>query len=438
MAVLWTQSLVWGLLCIDTLARLNVPFQLLSASEICRDGLDGSRILIVPGGWAAHKVRALGEAGKQKIAGFIDEGGSYIGFCGGAGLALSSPPALYLTPIRRAPLSERLPSASGEIYVSGLISHPAWKNIPARIPVSVWWPSQFQLNTACKAVCLASYEVPGDGFQVADLRVSDMEEGTGWDELEKLYGINLDPRRIGGHPTIIEFERGKGRLVLSYAHLETPGEKWGNKLFYNILKYLNDVSTISTSCGELHALISPPMEEQKSIHLSSHSPESGISKARQAAADLIAFGEANLLWNWRKPWLLNWRRGIRGLEYGSLYVTLCYLADLERKLEVESSGYGPAVLDANRSKRAEELEGRTLEFCAMAKTLLFEEKIATGTATVSKLGKVNKRVDSLRSSLFGNKMSYGGMCGALFDLIDGMLLELIRVVGPPARTAKDE
>ncbi len=39
-AVLWTQSLVWGLLCIDTLSVLEVPFRLLSASEICEDCLD--------------------------------------------------------------------------------------------------------------------------------------------------------------------------------------------------------------------------------------------------------------------------------------------------------------------------------------------------------------------------------------------------------------
>ena len=155
-AVLWDQSLVWGLLCIDTLSILGVPFRLLSASEICADCLDAFRILLVPGGWAAHKVRALGETGRLKVAKFIDEGGSYIGFCGGAGLALSSPPALYLTPIRRMPLSERLPSASGEIYVSGALSHPAWQNIPPEILVSVWWPSQFLLESGSE-VCLPGF-----------------------------------------------------------------------------------------------------------------------------------------------------------------------------------------------------------------------------------------------------------------------------------------
>ncbi|MGD0398033.1 MAG: BPL-N domain-containing protein [Syntrophobacteraceae bacterium] len=438
-AILWTESLVWGLLCIDTLSALGVPFRLLSASEICEGYLDAFRIMIVPGGWAAHKVRALGETGRKKIAGFIDKGGSYIGFCGGAGLALSSPPALYLTPVRRMPLSERLPSASGEIHISGALSHPAWKGLPARIPVSVWWPSQFRMDPGCRAACLGSYDDPGAGFQVADLRVCDTGESAGWEQLEKSYGINLDPARIKGHPAIIEIEKGKGRLILSYAHLETPGDLWGNRLFLNILNYLHDVSGVSTPGGDKSVNGSPPApgEKRNSSPLTRQEPSaapsdiryppSGISKAKQAAADLIAFGEANLLWNWRKPWLLNWKRGIRGLEYGTLYVALSYMEELEHKLAAEpDAGSGPAVLCANWPERTKELEEKTLEFCALAKRLLFEEKIAAGMGMVSKTGTVNERVDPLRRTLFGKKMNHGGFCGALFDLIDRMLLDLIR------------
>jgi hypothetical protein len=164
-------------------------------------------------------------------------------------------------------------------------------------------------------------------------------------------------------------------------------------------------------------------------------PASGILKAKQAAADLIAFGEANLLWNWRKPWLLNWRRGIRGLEYGTLYVTLCYMAELEQKSAAESSRLGTAVCGANQPERTKELEEKTLEFCALAKRLLFEEKIAAGMGTVSKTGKVNERVDTLRRTLFGKRMNHGGSCGALFDLIDRMLLDLIRGAGGGAARA---
>ena len=432
-AVLWDQSLVWGLLCIETLSKLGVPFEPLSAHHICEDRLEGFRVLVVPGGWAAHKVRVLGETGRLKIAEFIDGRGSYLGFCGGAGLALSSPPALYLAPIRRMPMSERLPSASGQIYVSGTISHPIWKGIASEIPVSIWWPSQFQFEPGCKAACLASYSFPGTGFQVADLRVCDMDEGYRWGELEKEYGVNLDPARIQGHPAIIEIERGMGRLVLSYAHLDTPGDLWGNRLFLNILNYLNETSRNSGLESSARPSVSGKRTETSFLRLETASPAAvtgihpGVAAAKQAAADLIAFGEANLLWNWRKPWLLNWKRGIRGLEYGSLYVMLSCMADLERRsATAREQESGQAVDIPGWSKTAHELEARTLEFCALAKRLLFEEKIATQTGTVRKLGKVNERVDPLRSALFGNRMNHGGLCGTLFDLIDRMFLDLIR------------
>ncbi len=423
-ALLWDQSHVWGLLCIYALSKLGVPFELLSAPDICRDRLDAFRVLLVPGGWAAHKVRVLGETGRLKIGEFIDEGGSYIGICGGAGLALSSHPSLYLTPISRMPLSERLPNASGEIYVRGALSHPAWKDIAPEIPVSVWWPSQFQLEPGCEAACLATYCAPGAGFQVADLRVCDLGEGANWERLEKAYGINLDPARIKAHPAIIEIERGKGRLILSYAHLETPGDLWGNRLLLNILNYLNDKSGVGRASGVTHAVSERQPGDRRSQLYDMRLPASGVFAAKQAAAGLIAFGEANMLWHWRKPWLLNWRRGIRGLEYGSLYVMLSCLANQEQKSAAgQEPEFAPAADWAGRERRLEE---KTLEFCSLAKRLLSEEKIAARAGRVSKLGKVNEKVDSLRSSLFGNEMNHSGLCGDLFDLIDGMLLDSIR------------
>lgn len=418
-AVLWDQSLVWGLLCVDTLTRLGVPFELLGAREILAGRLDAYRLLLVPGGWAAHKVRVLGEDGGGRIGSFIDNGGTYLGFCGGAGMALSSPPGLYLAPVRRMPLSERLPSASGEVYISGALSHPAWDGIPPEIPVSIWWPSQFLPEPGPGIVCLATYSGPGAGFQVADLRVRDMDEcDAGWEEVEKVYGINLNPVRIKGHPAIIEIARGSGRMVLSYAHLETPGDTWGNRLFLSLLHYLNGASKIAARNPEPAARGSKPKAAASG---GIHYPASRISSAKWAADDLIAFGEANLLWNWRKPWLLNWRRGIRGLEYGSLHVLLACMENLERGPEFE-----PASTPPGWQEKTKKLEEKTLEFCTLAKRLLFEEKIAVGKGSVNKLGKVNEKVDSLRGLLFGNKMNHAGLCGDLFDLIDRMLPDLIR------------
>jgi len=414
-AIFWDQSLVWGLLCIDTLRLAGIPFTLVNAAEIGAGCLRRFRILLVPGGWAAHKVRALGEPGKGQIARFLEEGGAYIGFCGGAGMALSSSPGLYLTPIERMPLSERLPSASGSIHVRGILSHPAWQDIPPRIPVSVWWPSQFRLPTGNSPAArpLALYDDPATDFRTADIRVSDLDAAVSWRDLEKCYGINLDPGRIKDHPAIIEVQRGRGRLVLSCAHLETPGDAWGNRLFFNTLSYLNKLAQKADE-GEVEGTFPRkccPTDRRVLTH---------IHLAKEAAADLIAFGEANLLWNWRNPWLLNWRRGVRGLEYGTLFVTLACLEGCAEELPA-------SIEDADAwLARAGQLEKDTTDFCVLAKRLLLEEKVASQTGIVSKLGKVNERVDTLRAALFGTRMNHGGLCRTLFDLIDGMLLDVLK------------
>lgn len=413
-AVFWDQSLVWGLLCIETLRLCGIPFRLLSAADICAGELRRFRVLLVPGGWAAHKVRVLGESGKRRIARFLEEGGGYIGFCGGAGMALSSPPCLYLTEIERMPLSERLPSASGRINVSGPITHPTWQDMPPHVPVSIWWPSQFKWTAGIPAATpLAVYDEPAGDFQTADIRVCDLDVTASWPEMEKNYGINLDPRRLKGHPAIIEVQKGRGRLVLSYAHLETPGDIWGNRLFFNTLSYLDK----QARNGDLRMNENPP---PRLFGPGDEQLMAGIRRARDAAAELIAFGEANLLWNWREPWLLNWRRGVRGLEYGTLLVTLSCLEGCREEPAPDSEE------SSAWQARVERLERDTIEFCKLAKRLLVEEKIASQAGILSKLGKVNERVDTLREALFGNRMNHGGLCRALFDLIDEMLLNVLK------------
>ena len=63
---------------------------------------------------------------------------------------------------------------------------------------------------------------------------------------------------------------------------------------------------------------------------------------------------------------------------------------------------------------------------AGAARLLIEEKVAIQGGQLSKLGSVNPTVDRLRRELFGEKMSHSGLCGALFDRLDRMLLDLLR------------
>lgn len=420
-ALLWDQSMVWGLICVETLNRLGVSHHVLGASDVAAGALGGYHTLLVPGGWASHKVKSLEGAGKERIGEFIAAGGSYLGFCGGAGLALSSPPALGLVPIGRMPVSERLPSASGGVWIRSETAHPAWKDLPQTIPVSIWWPSQFQWQATAESMCLASYWKAGNDFCVADLTVTDMEnEAVSWPRWERSYGINLDPGRLLGHPAIVEVRRGRGRLVLSYPHLETPGDFWGNRLFHNLLVFLDleasrDSGLKSPPEAPAARFSAPPGREALRL----------LQRARESAEALIEFGERHLFWRWRTDWLLNWRRGIRGLEYGSMAVAL-------RSLFAEASRC-PGIPDDPDpwEEPAGRLESQVRSFCTLARRLLLEEKRAAQNCVLTKLGSIDKTVDELRGRLFGRRMDHGGVCRDLFDGVDDLLLQALRLNGQP-------
>jgi hypothetical protein len=419
-AVFWDQSLVWGLILLKTLEDLNVPFHLLSGEEIWAGALLRHRVLIVPGGWAAHKLRALGEAGKTQVRRFVQNGGSYLGLCGGAGLALSSPPSLGLVQLKRMPLSERLPNASGEVWIQGVPDHPIWEGLPLALPVSIWWPSQFLNQPVSESLRLATYMAPGAGFWVADLPLSDLQStAVPWNEWERIYGINLNPTRLLGQAAMMEARSGKGRLILSYPHLETPGDAWANRLFSRCLHYLDQEASQHISYGTVGEEVPTRPMGRPGKETLKH-----VVEAREAAEDLIDFGERHLLWHWRLPWLLNWRRGIRGLEYGTLAVVLAHLHGCLDEIGGEDNGPGDPLLEA-----AQRIREQVIGFCQLARELLMEEKLATQTRNLTKLGKVNAAVDQLRSRLFGHKMNHSGLCRELFDELDGFLLRVLRASG---------
>jgi hypothetical protein len=417
-ALFWDQSLVWGLICLETLQQMQLPFRLINSAQIRQGVLDAHHVLLVPGGWAAHKIDVLGIDGQERIKQFVMGGGCYLGFCGGAGLALSSPPSLGLVPLQRLPLQERLPSASGPLVIAKSCHHPIWQDLPERLSTSVWWPSQFQWKAAHSVQVLASYAGLREGFWISDLPLDDLEtldmDFANW---EQVYGINLDPSRLLDQPAIIEARLGEGRVILSYPHLETPGDPEANQLLVNILSYLD--STAAKHCPQVTAVASLHREDHP---LPGTQTLECLQQAAATAEDLIAFGQRHLLWNWRLPWLLHWRRGIRGLECGSLAVLIRVLVREMERLHTNYSNpgndpwLGPArvLLDDTRA------------FCQGAQRLLLEEKLAAQGRTCARLGKVNTTVDQLRAQLYGSQMNHGGLCRTLFNRLDRMLFQILK------------
>ncbi len=121
--ILWDASHIWGLMVWRALCALGLPCRLVKGQDIANGALfrkpcpqgapggDAAPLLLAPGGNARLKARALGEQGRQAIRDYVAAGGRYLGFCGGAGLALSQRRAqdgLGLCPWSRAPYPERL------------------------------------------------------------------------------------------------------------------------------------------------------------------------------------------------------------------------------------------------------------------------------------------------------------------------------------------
>ncbi|HVO68119.1 MAG TPA: BPL-N domain-containing protein, partial [Syntrophales bacterium] len=203
-ALLWDESFAWGLMAWRALKDEGLPFDLVRSEDVRGGALSPYRMLYVPGGWASNKISTLGDRGQEEIRRFVKEGGSYLGICGGAGMATED--GISLLPIRRKLTAERVPSFSGPVRLA-LTGHIIWEGIEKPV-FFVWWPSQLEVRDE-RIRTLASYdEAQPDAFS-SDIAVADGQI-IGWPVLEMRYGILLDPARLLGEPAVLEGHYGHG------------------------------------------------------------------------------------------------------------------------------------------------------------------------------------------------------------------------------------
>lgn len=417
-ALFWDESFLWGLIAYDTFRELGIDFGLLASKEIRQDMLDGYDILFVPGGWASDKIVALGERGRQKIRSFVDAGGSYLGICGGAGLALSHETGLALAQVSRVPTRIRLPSFSGGISLDHAVAdHPIWRGIPEGAECHAWWPGQFALEGADDVTVLGSYGAPAPDSSVTDLPVlPDMD----WEAWERDYGINLNPERIIGEPAVIETRFGQGKVLLSYLHFETPGDETGHRILLNILQYLAGGKTVTKPVPEAGAKTGITRAARDGDKAGSSHWKEAMTIAdslRDSADELISFGTRNFLWYQRNDWILQWRRGVRGVEYSTLAAMLRRLsASLAAIDDVDEDG----IDDLRR------LRDVSRTFFEDAPKLLLLERDAMGEGPISPLKSGDERILSLRRKLFSESRRCGGLYKEIIELADWILLPLLR------------
>ena len=421
-AILWDESFLWGLIAYLAFKSAHIPFELISTEDVLNGTLENFDILMVPGGWANQKGKKLGKTGKEEIREFIKCGGGFLGFCGGAGLALDVPDGLALLPVRRKKAERRLINFSGGVFLQPTQPyHHMWKGINPPYEFFVWWPSQFEIEDTTAVRILASYQSAGTDFRVSDLNVEDIEcWGGKWERWESIYGITLNPKVLWGEPSIIEGSFGKGKVILSYVHLDTPMHMRSQLALKNTCEYLFDScpekirdTKSSLSCYEMGEIVLLDAEIIESA-----------SRIRKAVNGFYEFGYRNLLWNWRNPWLLHWKRGLRGLEYTTLLVmskelTSRILKGSKQKVTVRCNGW---------KKKFLRLEREIKSFFEQATNLLGKERFALDNSLgpLEKLSSNSSGINRLRSELFGQKMSFGGRYRKLIKLLDDLLFAILR------------
>lgn len=415
-ALLWDESLLWGVMAWQALRSAGLPFDLLCAQDIRNGALSRYRMIFVPGGWASNKLSALGEGGVEAVRRFVEAGGGYLGICGGAGLATES--GLELLPIRRRSPRERVPSFSGPIRLA-CGSHPIWRGIAAPV-FSAWWPSQLQVSDRQVRV-LARYEEAQAGAFSSDINAADGAE-SGWPDLERSYGILLDPARLCGEPAVVAGRFGRGKVILSLVHFDTPGDRNGAVVLGNLWRHLASWSP-SHGSGETRAVregASP--EGSGKIHPL-------VEEIQEAVAELIAAGARNFLWYWRTPLLLQWRRGVRGLEYATLAVMI---GEIGKRLSARASAPDgrqeiPGSIDPGiREVQLKEIRDELLPFVEKAKRLLIGERFCLTKGPLSPLECADPEIRRLREELFGAAMSHGGRFKGLIGRVDRVLFCLLR------------
>jgi hypothetical protein len=407
-ALYWNESFIWGLMAESALRTAGLPFELVTSEDIRAGTLENFRMLYVPGGWAFQKILSLQDEGISAIRSFVRSGGSYVGICGGAGMATAD--GIGLLGITRKPASERVAGFSGRIRLD-ISGHQIWKGITDPVFTAAW-PSQLQVENHGVEILARYGEAQPEAFS-SDVNVAD-GRAIGWAQIEKLYGILLDPERLRGAPAVVEGKFGQGRVVLSLLHFDYPGDPNGAIVLRNLFGYI--------------APGYPPAKRGVTDEAGYTGPGAGLSagvadlcsEIRAHIQRIISTGERNFLWHRRNSLLLQWRRGVRGLEYSTLAAIATGISQLlsSRDVVLPDSNYLERELSAIRD--------RLQPFADKAIRLLLKERIYLSERPLSPLHCRGNEISSLRRELFGTAMSHGGEFKALADAMDRILYKLMK------------
>lgn len=404
-AILWDASHIWGYLLLHAVRSTGIPFRVLKGLDIAQTGLSG-KMLIVPGGSARRKADALGPEGAQAVRRFVEEGGKYLGFCGGAGLALAD--GLGLCPWNRDGMTDRLQHlVSGHLVCSvaeGCDLVP--QNLAGKDALlPVWWPGRFNEPDEPRDVrVLARYRAPGPDLYVADMPFSSMPADI-LSEWKTMYGVTLRPSLLDGRPCAVTGTCGRGEWLLSYSHLETPSgafpgsEQAGSWLMHILRRWCGAPADLS-SVPPLDFAALPVLWEDKTLLAS-----------RASLDELLSLACALGLLFPRNSWLLGWRSGVPGAQFNSLNAALSTTLSLppdKRRLRLWN-------------ERRSDFEKAFSLFFQGARSWLLARRLADTLADSAPGMLPRELLVDQRRALFGSPMFGGGLSEQLLDTLEELV-----------------
>lgn len=399
--ILWDASDLWGPLAVRGLSGLGAPFSLVRAADIAEGVLQKEKpsLLFVPGGFSRHKFSALGKAGQAAVRSFINEGGAYMGFCGGAGLALSGEAALSLCPWKRAGYENRIQHyMSGHLYAKANRATALCPEHPRPL-FPVWWPGRFEPQDGDTVTVLAEYDTPGPDFWLADLPVSSLPPSI-FPDWEKKYGFSPSPSFLQGEPCVIAGEYGKGRYILAYTHLETPESPAANAYLAKLLNELTAEGAANTLVPAWALQNATPSWEDK-----------GLTALWAAIQAVFEAGDAANVFFSRSPWLSGWRMGLPGAVCNTVRAQI---------FSIVANEPGKDALAFWREKK-ETLLPAFSAFAERAQSYLLAERLAMTLAKELPETLAPEKLAAERAAVFGASgmaAHAGGLLGVILPVLD--------------------
>lgn len=409
--ILWDDSHIWGIIAVHSLRAMRIPFRLVRGREVAEGLFECERpaLLLVPGGSARHKAESLGPCGIRAVRAYVAGGGRYLGFCGGAGLALAArnpSEGLGLCPWKRGRFDDRMQHfMSGHLRVAlpgrdtpdAALIPPGFSDFPG---LPVWWPGRFAPEQGENVTVLAAYERPGPDFWLADLAIADLPPDTfaAWKDL---YGIGMTPTFLAGQPCVVHGRFGAGDYVISYSHLETPDSPEANRWLAHLLRTL---AGLEPACEHV-----PPW----SAHAQQGDSRSlwddpVLERIEEALEDVRQTGLRHGLLFYRTDWLTGWRSGIPGANLNNLWSAVRSIRETEPGPGARAflKAHGQALLCAAALFR----EGCTQYFLAER----LGQTVSRSMPGIVSPGLLNEQ----RAALFGPPLHAGGLYKALMDPLD--------------------